>query len=87
MKPRLDIPRGWKTKDGYAPDGIRADGWRIVRTGGVVRFAGVVWQHEALKAHEGETVFCTGQDYWQQVCSFYTQPGSQNMICEATPKA
>lgn len=85
MKHRLDIPCGWKTQDGYAPDGIRADGWRIVRAGGIVRFAGVVWQSEALKPHEGETVFCAGQDYWQQVCEFFTEPGSRNHICQGKP--
>ena len=85
MRLRRDIPRCWSGKDSKAPDGIAAEGWRIVRAGGFVLFAGVRWQHDSLKPHAGDTVFCWGQDYWQQECKMSTQPGADGIICTATP--
>lgn len=85
MKPSREVPRGFKLHDSHAPDGITAEGFRVVRSGGRVKFASVWWFHEALKALEGETVFCQGQDYWQTEMNVSTCHGQFKQLCRVTP--
>jgi hypothetical protein len=85
MKPQRNDPRGFKSHDGHAPDGITSEGFRVVRSGGRVKFASVWWQSDALKPYEGETVFCQGQDYWQTMMHVSTCHGGFNWLCNVTP--
>lgn len=84
MRTTRDVPRGFKTHDSHAPDGITAEGFRVVRSGGRVKFASVWWFGEKLKAHEGETVFCQGQDYFQQEMNVSTFDGGFQHLCKVT---
>jgi hypothetical protein len=49
--------------DGRAADGFLIEGWRRVRKGGIVKFAGQKFQHESLAAWAGFWVFVTLRDY------------------------
>ena len=53
-----------------APDGIISEGWRAVRKGGRVKFAGLWWQSDKLIPYVGQDIWCHGQDYWQTMCDF-----------------
>lgn len=84
MKPERQIPDWAKGHDGHAQDGITSEGFRVVRAGGRVKFASVWWFGEALKEHVGETVFCQGQDYWQQEMDVSEAYRPSNHICRVT---
>ena len=57
-------------KDIRAPDGKLADGERVVRKGGRVKFAGRWWQSDKLVPFVGTPVQCGGMDYWMTECTF-----------------
>ena len=53
-------------KDWFAPDGMVASGWRIVRNGGRVKVAGSYWRSADLLPIVGELVHFQVYDYWME---------------------
>jgi hypothetical protein len=50
--------------DSYAPDGVVANGWRIVRKGGKIKVNNSYWHSEKLETIVGEQVYFQVYDYW-----------------------
>ena len=56
-----------------APDGVPEYGFRLVRKGGRVKFAGEWWQHEDLRIFVGEFVVVRATEYWLQNTEVWTR--------------
>lgn len=55
-------------RDSYCADGVISDGERVVRHGGIVKFARQKWQHPALIPFVGNIVTVYMNDYWMTEC-------------------
>lgn len=72
--------------DRRAPDGLLAVGWRRVKKGGRVKFAGAYYAHPKLADIVGELVNVQMADYWcQDVYIFRGAIGCTGFFCEAHP--
>lgn len=72
--------------DTKAPDGITAEGYRIVRAGGWVRFRRWWWHHAALLPEVGNWVLCGNSDYWgtEMDVRRWGGPWEDRFICRIT---
>lgn len=53
-----------RPKASYAPDGVLAADWRLVRPGGRVKCFGTWWQSEKLLPYVGKWVWVQAGEYW-----------------------
>lgn len=70
--------------DVMAPDGIPEYGWRKVRKGGIVKFAGDDYQHDALLSFVGQFVCVKTNCYWMtdvQAWTDYPNMAVKHPIC------
>lgn len=80
---RGERPNGYPN-DVMAPDGVPEYGWRKVRKGGVVKFAGDDWQHDALLPYVGKFVCVRATCYWltdTEAWIDYPNMSIKNPIC------
>jgi hypothetical protein len=75
----------------YAPDGVLAGDWRLVRacpSGGRVKGWGRWWESPALVPHIGQWVWVQAGEYWVVWISVYSEAYSpENFICEIGEKS
>ena len=60
-----------KKRDGRAPDGLVSYGDRLVRKGGLIKFAGADWQDDRLLPFVGQTLGVRAEGYWVTGITIY----------------